>query len=77
MTANEALRIIALFRHILPDATLRVCGGRPTVLGKRGAEIFHAGANALMTGDYLTTSGISLEKDLEMLAAQNLQILAL
>lgn len=75
LSATEALRIIALFRHILPQATLRVCGGRPTVLGKRGAEIFQAGANALMTGDYLTTSGISLERDLEMLADQNLHLL--
>ena len=30
---DEALRIIAIYRIMLPEATLRVCGGRPTVLG--------------------------------------------
>lgn len=71
--ADEALRIIAVFRHILPQATLRICGGRPLVLGKRQSEIFAAGANALMTGDYLTTHGQGVEEDLAMLAAQGLE----
>lgn len=71
--ANEALRIIALFRHILPEATLRVCGGRPRVLGTRENAIFAAGANALMTGDYLTTQGQGIDHDLAMLAALGLE----
>ena len=70
LSADEALRIIAIFRHILPSATLRICGGRSLVLGERTSEIFKAGANALMTGNYLTTKGQSIENDLEML--QNL-----
>lgn len=71
---GEALRIIALFRHILPQATLRVCGGRPLVLGQRQHDIFAAGANALMTGDYLTTAGQVLARDLDMIAAQGLEV---
>ncbi len=67
MPANEALRTIAIFRHILPKATLRVCGGRPICLGQRQDEMFGAGANALMSGNYLTTKGIGLARDLEML----------
>lgn len=74
LTADEALRIIALFRHILPQATLRVCGGRPLALGDRQNEIFAAGANALMTGDYLTTHGLSIAHDLEMIAQQGLEV---
>lgn len=74
--ADEALRIIAVFRHILPRATLRVCGGRPLVLGKRQEEIFAAGANALMTGDYLTTAGRALDDDLAMIRAQGLEVAA-
>lgn len=74
LSASEALRIIALFRHILPTATLRVCGGRPLVLGQRQNEIFAAGANALMTGDYLTTSGRGLVDDLAMISALGLEI---
>ncbi|WP_022657182.1 biotin synthase BioB [uncultured Desulfovibrio sp.] len=73
LSADEALRIIALFRHILPEATLRICGGRPATLGARQHEIFAAGANALMTGDYLTTRGQGIEEDLAMIAAQGLE----
>lgn len=74
LSAEEALRIVAVFRHILPTATLRICGGRPLVLGERQAEVFAAGANALMTGDYLTTHGQGLENDLQMLADLGLEV---
>lgn len=74
LTAAEALRCIALWRHILPHATLRVCGGRPRILGARQHEIFAAGANALMTGNYLTTAGKSLEADVHMIAGQGLEV---
>ncbi|WP_308621227.1 biotin synthase BioB [uncultured Desulfovibrio sp.] len=70
---EEALRIIAIFRHILPQAVLRVCGGRPLALGARQDEMFAAGANALMTGDYLTTRGESLHNDLAMIAASGME----
>ena len=73
LTPEEALRIIAVFRHILPEATLRICGGRPLVLGRRQGEMFAAGANALMTGDYLTTSGHSLNADLALIAASGME----
>ena len=74
LTADEALTLIAVFRHILPDATLRICGGRPLVLGSRQNEIFAAGANALMTGDYLTTHGQSIAHDLAMITALGLEV---
>jgi len=69
LTADEALRIVALFRLALPKATIRICGGRPTVFAEREQDelLFRAGANALMTGNYLTTSGISPETDREMI----------
>lgn len=75
LAADEALRIIALFRHILPDTTLRICGGRPETLGDRQADIFRAGANALMTGDYLTTHGCAVEQDCALIAAAGLEVL--
>ncbi len=74
LTTDEALRIIAVYRHLLPDATLRVCGGRPKILNERQGEIFAYGANAMMTGNYLTTSGITPEKDLEMIKSLGLKI---
>jgi biotin synthase len=73
LPAEEALRIIALFRHVLPEATLRICGGRQVVLGDRQEEVFAAGANALMVGDYLTTLGSAVEDDLAMMRRQGLE----
>jgi biotin synthase len=74
LMTDEALRIIAVFRHILPEATLRVCGGRAHALGARQEELFAAGANALMTGDYLTTTGSGILEDLDMIARLGLEI---
>ena len=69
LSPEEALRIVALFRSTLPKATIRICGGRPAVFARREQDelLFRAGANALMTGNYMTTSGISPEKDREMI----------
>jgi biotin synthase len=69
---EEALRIIVLFRLTLPEATIRICGGRPNVATGQDELLFHAGANALMTGNYLTTSGISPERDREMIEKSGL-----
>lgn len=70
LTPQEALRIIALFRHLMPTATLRICGGRPQILKNQQHRIFYAGANALMTGDYLTTHGYDTHHDITMIAEQ-------
>lgn len=74
LAPEEALRIIAVFRHVLPQAALRVCGGRPLALGARQGEMFAAGANALMTGDYLTTRGESLHDDLALISANDMEL---
>lgn len=74
LTAAEALRCIALWRHLMPTATLRICGGRPLVLGERQQDMFAAGANAVMTGNYLTTAGKSLEADVRMIASAGLEV---
>jgi len=74
LSSEEALRIIAVFRHVLPGTTLRICGGRPGVLKERQKDMFKAGANALMTGDYLTTSGQIPESDVRMIKELGLEI---
>ncbi len=74
MAAAEALRIIAIYRFLLPKATLRICGGRTHVLGDRQADLFAAGANGLMTGNYLTVAGSQYEADLAMIQHLGLQI---
>ena len=43
-------------------ATLRLAGGRE-LLGDQGERAIKAGANAAITGDMLTTKGISVRDD--------------
>lgn len=62
----EVLRTIAVFRFILPDSALRLAGGRG-LLPDKGQAAFQAGANAAISGDMLTTSGISIKEDIAML----------
>lgn len=61
------LRSIAIARFLLPDAVIRVCGGRDVNLGEAQEQIFAAGANGMMIGNYLTTAGRRLEDDHAML----------
>lgn len=67
LTPLRCLKIIALFRYVLPDKQILICGGREANLGILQPMIFFAGASGIMTGNYLTTQGPSLENDLDML----------
>ena len=69
LSPRAALQAIALFRLILPGAWLRLAGGRERVLGELQAMGLLAGANALIIGNYLTTSGRSAEEDHALLEA--------
>jgi biotin synthase len=69
----EILRIIALFRYVLPDKDIRVCGGRERNLRDLQGLVFFAGANGFMLGNYLTTKGRSPEDDLQLLADLGLE----
>lgn len=62
---DEARRIVILLRLLLPDRHLRICGGRPAVFGAAAPLApISAGADGLMVGNYLTTSGLTLQGDL-------------
>ena len=67
LTPREALTIVALFRYILPDKDISVCGGREVVLQDMQSWILHAGANGMMVGGYLTTSGRGVKDDHQMI----------
>lgn len=66
LTVDEMRRIVAIFRFIIPDAYIRLAGGRG-LLEDKGRSCFQSGANAAISGDMLTTAGISIENDLKML----------
>jgi biotin synthase len=74
LSAEEALKIIAIYRYLLPTVTLRICGGRAHILGDRQADLFAAGANGMMTGNYLTVAGSQYASDLEMIQQLDLEI---
>lgn len=66
LTKDEVRRILAVYRFILPDAAIRLAGGRG-LLPDKGKSCFLSGANAAISGDMLTTSGITVKTDMQML----------
>jgi len=62
LSQEEIARIVAIARFILPDAFIRLAGGR-LLFKDKGASLFSCGANATITGDMLTTSGTLIEED--------------
>lgn len=73
LTPVECLKIIALFRFMLPTKDIVICGGRQVNLRDLQCLIFAAGANGVMVGNYLTTSGRPLADDLQMLKDMGLE----
>jgi len=67
MPPLEILKTIALFRCILPDRELRICGGREVNLRSLQPFIYIAGANGVMVGNYLTTKGRDFRTDTQEL----------
>ncbi|MDK9717028.1 MAG: biotin synthase BioB [Trichlorobacter sp.] len=67
LTPLDCLHTIALFRLILPDAHITVCGGRQRNLRELQSWVFLAGASGIMTGNYLTKEGRQPADDLRMI----------
>lgn len=75
MEVEEAFGLIKLTREMLPDAQrIMVAGGRELMFGERQNEIFKYGANSIVVGNYLTTNGRMVSKDLEMLKSLNFEV---
>jgi len=74
LTPMDCLRVIALFRYLLPDRRISVCGGREPNLRDFQSWIFMAGASGTMVGNYLTTSGRDRQADLQMFADAEVEI---
>lgn len=63
----EILTTIALYRFILPDKDIKLCGGKEKNLRQLLPLCIVAGCNSLMTGNYLTTLGRDAASDKEMI----------
>lgn len=75
LSVNESLELIRLSRSILSDADrIMIAGGREITFKERQHEIFEAGANSIVLGNYLTTVGREAHTDLEMLQKLGLKI---
>ena len=70
---EEACRCVALFRFLISDASIRLAGGRG-LLGDKGEACFLSGANAAISGDMLTTAGITVETDMELLRSSGFEV---
>lgn len=63
---EEVLRTFAIFRFIIPEASIRYAGGRGS-LGNFQRIGLKAGIDGVMVGNYLTTTGNEIYNDLKMI----------
>lgn len=66
LSGEEILRCTAVFRFLIPDGFIRLAGGRG-LMEDKGKQCFQSGVNAAISGDMLTTAGITVESDMEMI----------
>ncbi|MGL4549035.1 MAG: biotin synthase BioB, partial [Eubacterium aggregans] len=66
-SGDDVLHSVCLYRFILPNAALRLAGGRWCLCDK-GERLFATAANTAITGDMLTTDGIDVKSDQALLA---------
>ena len=76
MEPIEAVKWVAIFRLIIPDALFRLCGGRNENLGHGELQqlAVKAGLNGVMMGNFLTTLGSEPEDDRRMFEELGLNV---
>ncbi len=77
LSEKEALDIIKEVRAALPNTRLMVAGGREITFTSADCDIFEAGADAIVIGDYLTTKGELPERDRSMITHLGYEIATL
>jgi biotin synthase len=70
----EAVKWVAIFRLIIPEALFRLCGGRVENLGDLQPLAVKAGLNGVMMGNFLTTLGAEPEDDRAMFEELGLNV---
>ncbi|WP_435197346.1 biotin synthase BioB [Natronomonas sp. EA1] len=74
ISTDDLIRTIAVYRLLHPHARVRLTGGREVNLGTDEQHLpFEAGADGILTGDYLTTSGQSPGDDIEVIERAGLE----
>ncbi len=67
LTPLDCLKAVAVFRLLLPNTEITICGGREVNLRELQPLLLVAGANRLMSGAYLTTRGRTFDTDRHMI----------
>lgn len=75
LTPMECLRVLAVYRLMMPDRDVFCMGGREVNLRELQSMIFYAGANGMMVGGYLTTGGRNVHTDLHMIRDLGLRVM--
>jgi len=74
ISTEAIIKTIAVYRLFHPEARVRLTGGREVNLDKDEQHLpFKAGADGILTGDYLTTGGQSPGDDIEVMEKAGLE----
>ncbi|MDE6523619.1 MAG: biotin synthase BioB [Muribaculaceae bacterium] len=71
---EDIIRCAAVWRFILPKQVIRFAGGRGRLSKSNMKRIFQGGVNGAIMGDMLTTIGVTLQEDLQLIADSGLEI---
>ncbi|MDD7473953.1 MAG: biotin synthase BioB [Bdellovibrionota bacterium] len=68
ISEEDVIRTICIFRIAMPKAILRYAGGRKKRLSKDTQKLgLRAGVNGMLCGNYLTTNGMEIKEDKELI----------
>ncbi|WP_136718461.1 biotin synthase BioB [Halorientalis salina] len=74
ISTEEIIKTIAVYRLLHPEARVRLTGGREVNLDTDEQHLpFEAGADGILTGDYLTTGGQSAGDDIKVMEEAGLK----
>ena len=74
---TEAFKLIELVKKMNPDThKIMIAGGREMMFGADQYKVFEYGANAVVIGDYLTTTGDAASRDIQMIKQHGYKIAA-
>jgi len=74
ISTEGIVKTVAVYRFLHPNARVRLTGGREVNLDADEQHLpFEAGADGMLTGDYLTTEGQSAGEDIEIVERAGLE----
>lgn len=70
----EAIKMISIYRFIMPKTIIKLAGGREVHLGNLQSMALLGGANGIITGGYLTVGGNDPKDDFTMIRNLGLNV---